>query len=57
METFQDYAYYYNAFYKDKDYVTEAKQIDGLIKKYAEGVRSIIIMAVERGNMIGNWCL
>ena len=42
METFQDYAYYYNAFYKDKDYVTEAKQIDKLIKKYAENVRSII---------------
>lgn len=27
METFQDYAYYYNMFYKDKDYVGEAKQI------------------------------
>lgn len=42
METFQDYAYYYNAFYKDKDYKTEAKQIDMLIKKYAGNVRSII---------------
>lgn len=42
METFQDYAYYYNAFYKDKDYAAEAKQIDRLIKKYSENVHSII---------------
>lgn len=34
MEVFQNYAYYYNAFYKDKDYNAEAKQIDALLKKY-----------------------
>lgn len=42
MDTFQDYAYYYNAFYKDKDYLTEAKQVDTLIKTYGKEVHSII---------------
>ena len=43
MEVFQDYAYYYNAFYKDKDYQSEAKQIDFLLKKYGNGeVKSVI---------------
>lgn len=42
MDTFQDYAYYYNAFYADKNYEEEAKQIDGLIKKYMEHTRTII---------------
>ena len=26
MEVFQDYAYYYNAFYQDKDYRMETQQ-------------------------------
>lgn len=42
METFQDYAYYYNAFYRDKDYAKEAKQIDELIKEYGNYVHSVI---------------
>lgn len=42
METFQDYAYYYNAFYNDKDYVKEAGQVDQLIKTYAKNVHSLI---------------
>lgn len=42
METFQDYAYYYNAFYKDKDYKAEAKQIDILLKKYGKNMHSVI---------------
>lgn len=33
MEVFQDYAYYYNAFYKDKDYKAEALQVKQLIEK------------------------
>lgn len=36
MDVFQDYAYYYNAFYKDKDYKAEAKQVKELIEKVAE---------------------
>lgn len=42
MEVFRDYAYYYNAFYKDKDYSAEAQTIDGLLRKYMENIRSII---------------
>lgn len=39
MEMFQDYAYYYNAFYKDKDYQKEAAQVDGLLKRFGAGKR------------------
>ena len=42
MEVFGDYAYYYNAFYQDKDYGAEAKQIDGLLKRYAKEANTII---------------
>lgn len=42
MEVFQDYAYYYNSFYKDKDYKAEAETVDCLIKKYAEGAEKVI---------------
>lgn len=42
MEIFQDYAYYYNAFYQDKDYVTEAQQVDMLLRKYGSNVQKII---------------
>lgn len=42
MDVFQDYAYYYNLFYQDKDYFTEAKQIDILLKKYGRNIKKII---------------
>lgn len=42
MEVFQDYAYYYNAFYKDKDYGSEAGQVHLLLKKYGKDVKHII---------------
>lgn len=42
MEIFQDYAYYYNAFYQDKDYAAEAKQVDTLLRKYGSNVQKII---------------
>ena len=42
MEVFKDYAYYYNAFYQDKDYRSEAGQIDYLLKKYNDGIDKII---------------
>lgn len=34
MESFQDYAYYYNLFYGDKDYAEEALVINDFIEKY-----------------------
>ena len=42
MEVFKDYAYYYNAFYQDKDYKAEALQVDTLLKKYGKNVSTII---------------
>ena len=33
MEVFKDYAYYYNAFYQDKDYRAEALQVDSPVSK------------------------
>ena len=38
MEVFQDYAYYYNAFYQDKNYETESRQVDTLLKKYGDEI-------------------
>lgn len=42
MEVFQDYAYYYNAFYKDKDYKAEAEQVDLLLRKYGNNIKSLM---------------
>lgn len=42
MEVFQDYAYYYNAFYQNKDYATEAGQIDKLFEIRGGGITRII---------------
>lgn len=36
MEVFQDYAYYYNLFYGDKNYAKEAKEIHELLSRYSE---------------------
>lgn len=42
MEVFKDYAYYYNAFYQDKDYKSEAGQVDCLLKRFGKNIGSII---------------
>ena len=42
MEVFQDYAYYYNAFYKDKNYINEAGQVEDLLKRYGNNIKKII---------------
>lgn len=42
MEVFNDYAYYYNAFYQDKDYKAEAIQVDSLLKRYGQDTSKII---------------
>lgn len=49
MEVFRDYAYYYNAFYKDKDYRAEAGQIDLLLKRYGKGVKCILDLGCGTG--------
>ena len=50
MEVFKDYSYYYNAFYQDKDYAVEAKQVDVLLKKYGKDVKTIINYGCGTGN-------
>lgn len=42
MEVFQDYAYYYNTFYQDKDYKKEADDVIYLLEKYGNGIKDII---------------
>lgn len=42
MEVFRDYAYYYNSFYKDKDYKAEAEQVNCLLRRYGENIAKII---------------
>ncbi len=49
MEQFKDYAYYYNAFYKDKDYCKEAKDVDSLLKKVNTNINDIIIYGCGTG--------
>lgn len=49
MEAFQDYSYYYNLFYKDKDYVGEAEKIHQLIKKYQDGSEINTILNLGSG--------
>lgn len=49
MEVFQDYSYYYNAFYKDKDYMAEAQMVDRLLKGYAGNVSDIIDLGCGTG--------
>ncbi|EOS27440.1 hypothetical protein C804_04116 [Lachnospiraceae bacterium A4] len=39
MEIFQNYGMYYNAFYKDKNYPAEVRQVDSLLRKYGNEVK------------------
>lgn len=43
MEKFQDYAYYYNAFYKDKNYKKEAENVEKLFKNQNSGEQNSIL--------------
>ncbi len=42
MEIFEDYAYYYNAFYTDKDYKAEAQQVHSLLSRHGNNVKHLI---------------
>lgn len=46
---FNEYAHYYDLLYKDKDYSGEANYIDGLIKKYRPGARTILDLGCGTG--------
>ncbi len=50
MEVFQDYAYYYNLFYGDKDYKGEAAVIDGLLRRFSrDHVHTVLNMGCGTG--------
>ena len=49
MEVFKDYAYYYNTFYRDKDYGTEARQIDGCLQRYGKNINTLINLGCGTG--------
>ena len=49
MKVFEDYSYYYNAFYKDKDYKKEADDVDSILKKYGKDVSSVILFGCGTG--------
>ncbi len=50
MPQFVDYAYYYNAFYKDKDYAKEARDVDLILKEYGDNVKDILVFGCGTGN-------
>lgn len=49
MEQFADYAYYYNAFYKDKDYKKEVGMVDSLLKIHGNNIKDIIVYGCGTG--------
>ena len=49
MEVFGDYAYYYNAFYGDKNYKEEAATVNSLIKKYNSNCKSLLNLGCGTG--------
>ena len=42
MEVFKDYATYYDAFYGDKDYASEAKTVSKMIKDYRQDAQTVL---------------
>lgn len=49
MDVFQDYARFYNALYKEKDYMKEARDVDSLLKKWSPGAKSMIVYGCGTG--------
>lgn len=49
MTNFKDYSFYYDAFYEDKDYCGEAKQIDDLFKKYGSNINHVMCFGCGTG--------
>lgn len=50
MEVFQDYAYYYNTFYQNKDYKAEAEQVSFLLNKYGKNINKLLNFGCGTGN-------
>lgn len=50
MNTFKEYAKFYDALYQDKNYHVEADYIDSLIKNYAPTARKVLDVGCGTGN-------
>ncbi|MBO7645169.1 MAG: class I SAM-dependent methyltransferase [Alphaproteobacteria bacterium] len=46
---FKEYSQYYNLLYKDKDYKTEVDYIDGVIRDYTPGAKSVLDLGCGTG--------
>ncbi len=49
MGVFKDYAEFYDALYKDKDYMSEATDVSNLLSKWSNNIKSIIIYGCGTG--------
>ncbi len=49
MDVFKEYASFYDALYKDKDYMAEAKDVDRLLKKWGGDIHNIIVYGCGTG--------
>ena len=50
MSVFGEYAKFYDALYKDKDYMSEARVVDDLLKKYGGyNTKSILVLGCGTG--------
>ncbi|MDR2889620.1 MAG: methyltransferase domain-containing protein [Lachnospiraceae bacterium] len=49
MEVFNDYAYYYNLFYQDKDYDAETEQIVELLNRYGQSPKGSSMLSLGCG--------
>lgn len=53
MDVFNDYAYYYDFLYLDKDYSGEAAHVDTLLQNHAPGCASILELGCGNGKHAG----
>ena len=49
MNTFNDYAQYYNLLYRDKDYRSEVNFVDSLLHKYSPNIQTILDLGCGTG--------
>ncbi len=49
MGVFEDYAEFYDALYMDKDYMSEAKDVSKLLKRWGNDIQSLIIYGCGTG--------
>ncbi len=49
MSVFGECAEFYDAIYQDKDYMSEARTVDCLLKKYGDGIQSLLVFGCGTG--------